>query len=163
MILVLLMGSLKSKAQQSFGFGIGAASTSSLLFDIKYYINKNAFSIGYTYELNESKGKLIKNQLKNHGREVSGRGDFFTSVDIGYTRILLERVFLSAEVSIGHIQSFTNYIDGRFTGGGYHMIDHSEESVGYGGKMAYFITSNIGIYSGYNTIRKASVGLDFKF
>lgn len=163
LIIIALLSSLNLKAQQSFGFGIGMAATNSMLLDIKYYINKNAFSIGYTYEFNDSNGKLIENQLPNHGRSISGTGEFFSSVDVGYSRSLFEKLYLSAELSIGSNKSYTNYIDRRFTSGGYHMINNSEETLGYGGKVTYFITPIIGIYSGYNTIRQASIGVDFRF
>jgi hypothetical protein len=59
LIIIALLSSINLKAQQSFGFGIGMATTNSMLLDVKYYLNKNAFSIGYTYEFNDSNGKLI--------------------------------------------------------------------------------------------------------
>lgn len=148
--------------QTGFGFDIGFATSKSALFDIKYFKNKNAFSLGLTYQFNDTKGKKVTEQLSNYGRTVDGTGNYFYTVDFGYTRILTDKFSLTGELSVGGRNLYTNYIDNRFTDGGYYMVDKSESLFGIGGLVTYYLNQNFGVFAGYNSIRSVAIGLQIK-
>ena len=132
----------------------------------------NSFSIGYSYQFNGQVGKEETEQLDNYGRTIIGTGIYYQSFDIGYQRSLsdLYRLYpnivftycpisLGVELSIGNNIHYTNYEDGRFNGGGYHMHDNSESLFGVGIKASYKISDVCNFILSYNTIKKVGVGL----
>ena len=47
-----------SNAQKGFGFDLGIATSKAPMFDVKYFLNENAFSIGLSYQVfNDALGK----------------------------------------------------------------------------------------------------------
>src|SRR5689334_21728342 len=85
--------------QKGFGFDLGYSTSRTAMADVKYFIDKNAFSLGYSYEFNDALGKKQKGIIP--GTTAIGDGDYFSSVDIGYTRVINEKFSVSGEVSIG--------------------------------------------------------------
>ena len=148
--------------QTGFGFDLGLATSKSALFDIKYFKNKNAFSLGLTYQFNDAKGEKVTKQLSNYGRTVDRTGSYIYTVDFGYTRTLTDKISLTGELSVGGRNHYTNYIDSRFTDGGYYMIDKSESLFGIGGLVTYYLNQNFGVFAGYNSIRSIAIGLQIK-
>jgi hypothetical protein len=149
-----------SFAQTGFGFDVGYATSKSALIDFKYFLNENAFSVGFTYQSSNALGKKVTQRMANF---IIGDGDFYYSVDIGYTRLLSEKFSIEAEVSIGQRSFYTNYNDNANGDGGYHMIDKKKSVVGAGGIITYSLSDIFGFFAGYNSLREAAAGLQIKF
>jgi len=148
--------------QTRFGVDIGFATIKSSLFGVKYFNDKNAFMLGFTYEFNDTKGKYVTEQLWNYGKTIDSTGEYLISIDFGYSREILDNFYLNSEISAAWKNYYTNYIDNRFDGGGYHMIEVSDVFLGYGLSLGLYITDHFGMFFGYNTIRRTTIGFEFK-
>ncbi|MFI5186550.1 MAG: hypothetical protein ACHQF0_07500 [Chitinophagales bacterium] len=150
-----------SYGQKGFGFDVGIASSKAPMLDVKYFFNKNAASIGVSYQIfNDALGK--KNDLIP-GTYAIGDGNYFFSVDIGYTRIVSKNFSVSGEVSIGQKSYYQNLSDNDFSAGGYHRITSKTSKVGVGGIVTYNINAMVGVFAGYNSLRQAAVGVELRF
>ena len=100
--LVLLPSTFLSSfayAQNGFGFDVGMATSKAPMIAVKYYLDKNAPSIGFSYQVfNDALGK--EEDLEAWRVLAIGDGDYFYSFDIGYTRVLSEKFSIGGEVSI---------------------------------------------------------------
>src|SRR5213076_2123158 len=95
---VLIFMTMVCYGQRGFGFDLGFSSSKAPMLDVKYFLDKNAASIGVTYQFfNDALGS--KEDAIIPGTTAIGDGDYFYSIDIGYTRILSEHFSGSAEVS----------------------------------------------------------------
>ena len=147
-------------AQTGFGFDVGYATSKSAMIDFKYFLNENAFSLGFTYQSSNALGKKAKERGPNF---IIGNGDFYYSVDVGYTRILSEKFSVEGEISIGQRSFYTNFNDNANGDGGYHVIDRKKSLVGVGGILSYSLSDIFGFFAGYNSLREAAAGLQVKF
>lgn len=161
-ILTLLIFANSAKAQ-NWGLGIGYGTSSSIHADFSYLSNQNVFHIGGTYQFSNTKGKLLSEQGPNHGRTVDGRGQYFWTIDFGYGRYLTEKLSVHGELSVGAVNDFTNYVDNRFSGGGYHMIDSTEITGGIGANVGYGFSDSVSGFVGYNTLREITFGIRLIF
>lgn len=148
---------------QDWGMSIAYGTSSSIYADFFYVNNDNAFHLGGTYQFTDTKGKLVNEQKSNYGRTVDGTGEYFWSIDFGYGRYLTENLSLNGELSIGALNNFKNYIDNRFNGGGYHMIESSDITGGIGANISYRFSDYVSVFSGYNTLRQVTFGLRANF
>ena len=147
---------------QNYGVSLGYSSSEAVFGDIFYTQDVNSFHIGYTYKSSNAKGKEISEQKSNYGKTIDGTGSYYTSVDLGYGYLLLEKLRVNVELSFSTKKYYTNYVDGRFSGGGYHMITKDETEMGVGGLLGYNI-NNFDLFVGLNTIRKMTFGLRYVF
>lgn len=158
----LIFMTVISYGQRGFGFDLGFSSTKAPMLDVKYFIDKNAASIGVTYQFyNNALGS--KEDAIAPGTYAIGDGDYFYSIDIGYTRILSEHFSGSAEVSFATRRYYQNLSDNSFSEGGYHIIYKTKSEVGIGGIVTYNFNDMVGIFGGYNTVRHAFFGVQLKF
>ncbi len=160
LIILILSPSLNA---QDLGITFGGATSSSLFLDLFYKKNSDSFHIGFSGELSDTKGELVSEQKPNYGRTENGSGTYFFTIDLTYGYHFKNRVSTYAELSIGSDNDYTNYIDGRFKEGGYYLITNREPILGIGGYVGYSFTENIGGIVGFNTIRKASFGIQFSY
>ena len=152
---------LLTSAQRGFGFDVGMATSKAPMIAVKYYIDKNAPSIGFSYQVfNDALGK---EQDLTAGSTAIGDGDYFYSFDIGYTRVLSEKFSIAGEVSIGTKKHYQNLRDDNASSGGYHRILKTESVVGGGGFVFYNISETFGIFAGYNSLREGTFGLEVRF
>lgn len=151
-----------SFGQKGFGFDVGFSTSKAPMMDVKYFVNKNAGSIGFSYQVfNDALGKKEPGVIP--GTNAIGDGDYFYSVDIGYTRVLNEKFCISGEISIGQKIFYQNLSDITFAQGGYHRTVSKKSEVGGGASLTYDINDNVGIFAGYNSIRQGSLGIQFRF
>ena len=154
----------QSSFGQRIGIGIAGAASGSMNLELSYLDNAdNFFKLGMTYQFSDTRGKLVPEQLPNYGKTQDGYGDYFLTVDFGYGKVLKEKITVDAEISAGSKNSYENYIDNRFNGGGYHLIASKETLIGAGLNAGYFFNENFTALAGFNTIRKAQVGIRFIF
>jgi len=145
--------------EQRIGFGFGyAPTTNNMNFEIIYGIHTSNFKVGMTFRPGNPRGKAVSEQLPNYGLTTDGSGNYFFSFDVGYGKIIKNRFLIDGELSFGGTYYFTNYIDRRFTGDGYHIITSSDTGIGVGLNAGYLITKNINVFTGFNTIRKFQLG-----
>jgi hypothetical protein len=158
LIFLLSLVGFQSKAQK-FGIGIAYATSNAFNGELQYLNNNNSLKLGFSLEIADTKGKLVDEQLPNYGRTVDGTGEYFMTLDLGYGRILKDVITIDGEISIGSMNSYINFIDNRFNGGGYHLITERETIAGVGLNAGYIISTNWNVIIGYNTIRKLQFGL----
>jgi hypothetical protein len=152
---------LLASAQRGFGFDLGMSTSKAPMIAIKYYLDKNAASIGFSYQVfNDALGK--EQDLKP-GTTAIGDGDYFYSFDIGYTRVLSEKFSIAGEVSIGTRKHYQNLRDDNAPSGGYHRILKTESVIGGGGFVFYNINETFGIFAGYNSLREGTFGVEIRF
>lgn len=147
--------------QRGFGFDLGLGTSKAPMIAVKYYLDKNAASIGGSFQVfNDALGK--KQDLVQ-GSTAIGDGYYYYSFDIGYTRVLSENFSIAGEVSIGTKKHYQNLRDDSAPSGGYHRILSTESVFGGGGFIFYNINETFGIFAGYNSLREATFGLEFRF
>lgn len=152
---------LLASAQRGFSFDLGMATSKAPMLAVKYYIDKNAPSIGFSYQVfNDALGK---SQTLVPGDSAIGDGNYFYSFDIGYTRVLSEKFSIAGEVSIGTRKNYQNIRDDSAPSGGYHRITTTESVIGGGGFVFYNVNETFGIFAGYNSLREGTFGLEVRF
>ena len=147
---------------QNFGASLGYSTSNAFFGDVFYSVNKSSFHIGYTSESNNASGEEVSEQKSNYGKTISGTGDYFSSFDLGYGYNIFENVKVNIELSFASKKIYKNYVDGRFSGGGYHMITKDGFELGLGGFVGYDINNFI-FFIGYNSVRKVGFGLRYIF
>ncbi|MBD3616652.1 MAG: hypothetical protein HUJ22_08765 [Gracilimonas sp.] len=148
---------------QSFGVGAGFGTSSSMFVDLFYLENSNSFHLGFSYQFSDTRGKLVSEQKSNYGRTVDGTGEYFWTLDFGYGHNVISELTINGEISLGSLNEYTNYLDGRFNGGGYHMIDQASLVAGIGASVGYNLSESVNVFLGYNTLRKVTAGLRMNF
>lgn len=151
---------LLTSAQRGFGFDVGIGTSKAPMLAVKYYFDKNAASVGATYQIfNDALGK---NEDYKPGTTAIGDGDYFYSIDLGYTRILNESFSISGDVSIGKKKYYQNLRDDSSPQGGYHRILKEKSQVGGGAYLYYNFNTNVGLFAGYNSMRGGTFGVEFR-
>jgi hypothetical protein len=148
---------------QRFGVGFAYATSNAINIEVLYAKENNSFKLGASYKLANTRGKLVNEQLSNYGRTVDGTGKYFVTIDLGYGKTIKNKIQIDGELSLGSSNHFTNYIDNRFTGGGYHMLTKTEFVAGVGLNAGYLFNENWCVYTGFNTIRKLQFGVRWLF
>jgi hypothetical protein len=149
----------KAEKDNTIGMGFSYAISNSYYLEMHYLKNVNNFKIGFSIQLSNAKGEIVENRLSNYGLTLGSNGQYFSTFDFGYGRIFFnKKIMLDGEISIGKNYHYQNYLDNRFTSGGYHMISKSENILGCGLNIGYFVTKGFNVFVGYNTIRKFQFG-----
>jgi len=148
---------------QNIGAYLGFATSNSIVADGHYVLDRNSYHVGLTYQFSSAVGKLVTTQLSNYGRTVSGEGNSVFTIDLGYSRLILPNFFVLGQFSIGGKSYFTNYVDNRFSGGGYHMNTKTDLVLGVGFFAGYFVTKNIALCAGFNSATKINIGIRLDF
>jgi hypothetical protein len=152
---------LLTSGQKGFGFDVGIGTSKAPMIAAKYFFDQNAVSLGATYQIfNDALGK--KHDYIP-GTTAIGDGDYFYSIDIGYTRVLNESFSVSGDVSIGQKKYYQNLSDDSFSQGGYHRIYKTKSQVGGGAYFFYNFNLNFGLFAGYNSLRGGTFGVEFRF
>ncbi|MDX1640128.1 MAG: hypothetical protein R3220_00425 [Balneolaceae bacterium] len=148
----------KETSAQSWRMSIGYGTSSAIHADF-FKKDMNSFHIGGSYQFADTRGKLVQERKANYGREIDGTGQYFWGVDLGYGRFLTEKISINGEVSVGSQNDFTNYLDGHFNGGGYHLVNSSEIVAGIGANVGFVASEYFSFFGGYNTLRNATFGI----
>ena len=146
---------------QDFGFVLGYATSNALMVGGHLIQQKFLYRFCVSFEPSDAKGEEVTEQKPNYGQTIEGGGDYFTSYDLSVGYYVTQKMTLSGEISIAEKRYYTNYIDNRFTDGGYHMIDKSETLFGFGLSAGYIFYSGFGLLAGYNSIREFSLGITY--
>jgi len=147
--------------QKGFAIDLGIGTSKAPMIAVKYYLDKNAASIGASYQVFNN--ALGKNQDLVVGDTAIGDGDYFYSFDIGYTRVISEKFSIGAEVSFGTKKYYQNLRDDSAPSGAYHRIIDTKSVIGGGGLLFYNVNEAFSIFGGYNSLREGTFGLEFRF
>lgn len=143
--------------------GLAYATSNAMNLEMLYLKDGNNFKVGFSLQFSDTRGKQVDEQLSNYGRTVDGIGEYFVTVDFGYGKTIKQRIQLDGELSVGALNYYTNYIDNRFNGGGYHMITNKEVAFGVGLTAGYLVREDWCVYTGFNTVRKLQFGVRWLF
>lgn len=146
---------------KQIGFGVGYCSENAILLNLNYKNDLQIYSFGYNIQSSDTRGKLVSEQKSNYGKTIDGNGSYFWTIDVGIGYYLTKIISIQAELSIGSLEDYTNYMDRRFKDNGYHMIDNSETIIGIGALIGYDFSKNIRAYAGYNSLKRISFGLQY--
>lgn len=161
-LILLFVSYSRGQSQSKIGIGVFYGTTNALGMDVilTNRAESGIFKLGAAMEMGTGKrGEAVDEILSNYGRTKDGTGDYFFTVDLGYGRIFKEKFTLEGELSIGQKSYYTNYIDNRFNGGGYHFVDKVETIVGGGILAGYLLGDNFGVNAGYNSIKGVIFGM----
>jgi hypothetical protein len=163
MTIFLVLNVPSASYPQDFGFVLGYATSNALMVGGHLIQQKFLYRLCVSFEPSDAKGEEVTEQKPNYGRTIEGGGDYFTSYDFAMGYYLTQKMTISGEISIAQKRYYTNYIDNRFSDGGYHMIDKSETLFGFGLSAGYIFYSGFGLLIGYNSIREFSLGITYDF
>lgn len=162
LLIIVITYPFLSMAQTFSGFGVSfsGATANSFNGDV-FMVNNgvNRFHLGFGFQRGGQKGKVVDDQAQNYGQTEDGRGVYFFIVDLGFSRVINERVTINPEITIGQDKHYTNYIDRRFSSDRYHLITNKEGIFGAGLKAGYIIKEHFEAFTGFNTIKKIEIGL----
>ncbi len=160
LLIIIFSATFLTQAQRGFGFNVGMSTSKAPMFAVKYFVGKNAGSIGFSYQVfNDALGPR-KDVQGIQGTDV---GDYFYSVDVGYTRVLNDQFSVAGEISLAKKMFYINWSDNNYSSGGYHSVNKTKTLVGAGAFLIYKLTDNFGFIAGYNSIREGTFGLQLKF
>ena len=160
-IAFILCSHEESKAQ--FGSSFAFSTEKVLSMDFFFGKDVNRFHFGFGYQFNGQKNKVVRERKSNYGLTKIEDGEFFWLIDLGYSRIIVKKLTIHTEISIGGKNYFTSYEDNRFSDNGYSLINRSETKTGIGINAGYFVSGKIEPFIGYHTIKKMNFGLRFSF
>ena len=148
-------------AQKGFAFDVGISTSKAPMVAVKYYFDKNAVFAGATYQVfNDALGPRHDELLP--GSTGIDDGDYFYSIDVGYTRVLSDKFSIAGELSFGKRRYFWNFSKDDFTAGGYHWIHKTKSEFGGGGLLFYNFNQTFSLFAGYNSIREGTFGLEVR-
>ncbi|MHA7110579.1 hypothetical protein ACRTDU_10665 [Sunxiuqinia elliptica] len=150
---------LNKTSNGQIGSSISFATDKVLGLNIFYTKNNNSFYLGYSYQFNGQKNTVVNERKKTYGTTPIENGDFYSLVDLGYSRLFFNQLTVQPEVSFGSKKYFTSYSDKRFKDDGYSLVNSSETLTGIGVNLGYKINDLIEPFCGFHTIKKLNFGV----
>ena len=160
--LILLICLTKTSYSQ-IGSSISFATDKVLGLNIFYTKNDNSFYLGYSHQFNGQKNTVVNERKETYGTTPIENGDFYSLVDIGYSRLFFNQLTVQPEVSLGSKKYFTSYSDRRFKDDGYSLVNSSETITGIGVNLGYKVNDLIEPFLGFHTIKKLNFGVRIHF
>ena len=163
LFLIIFHATINNSFSQGIGFGISYGTAQVIGGEFVFMSKKNIFLFGASIQLSNKKGEAVDNQLPNYGRTVDGEGEYFLTIDLGYGKVIGEKFTVEVSVSLGQNYRYTNYIDNRFSSGGYHLVEEENFVGGIGANIGYMISNNFNFYLGLNSLKKFQLGARILF
>jgi len=152
---------LLTSAQKGFGLDLGMSTSKAPMVAVKYYFDKNAVSLGASYQVfNDALGPRHDELLA--GSKGIDEGDYFYSIDVGYTRVISEKFSVAGELSFGKRRYYWDFSNEDFSAGGYHWVHKEKSEFGGGAMLFYNLSETFGFFAGYNSIREGTLGLEIR-
>lgn len=142
-----------------FGGSLSYSTRNVLSVDGFYGKKKNRVHFGYGHQFNGQKNSVVSTRKTNYGLTKIEDGNYFWHIDIGYSRIILQKLTLNPMLSFGVKNYFTNYKDDRFSDSGYSLINRSESDIGLGINVGYLLNKNVEPFIGYHSLKNANFGI----
>lgn len=150
-----------ASAQTSISLGYGSSKV--VHANLIHSTAHASYLIGASIQPSDATGSEVDTRKSNYGTTKTGSGSKYTTLDLGFGKPITEKSRVLIIATVGQKESYTNYSDNRFTGGGYHMIDNTKAIGGGGILFQYDITKNFGLGLGANTIHGISATVHFGF
>lgn len=141
------------------GVSVAGATSKSMMIDLFGFNSQNRYHLGFSFQFGGQKGKSVDDKAVNYGDTEDGKGDYFFTVDLGYSLVIKDKFTVQPEVSIGQRKHYTNFVDRRFSSDRYHLITKKESIVGAGVNLGYIFHENFEGFGGFNSIRGATLGI----
>jgi len=156
----LIMTTTTARAQ-SIGFGY--SSNKSFLVDCTWTHDKSIYQLGLAVQQSDAVGKKVDSRLPNYGLSATGTGNSYASLDFGVGFKPTNSVKVVFIGSAGQREYFTNYADGRFNGGGYHIVDNTKFVAGGGISVYIDLSRKWGAELGFNSLHGALATIQYLF
>ena len=163
LILLTLTTLIDTNVYSQVGTSVSYSVDNALGLNLFYTDNLNSYYLGYSYQFNGQKNKVVDERKSNYGTTPTGDGDFYWLIDFGYSRLFFNSLSVQPEFSVGSRRYFRNYKDDRFTDGGYSLVSSAEMLAGVGVNVGYVIDDLIEPYLGFHTIKKLTFGVRIHF
>jgi hypothetical protein len=141
-----------------FGVSVAGASSGTMMIDVLAGGDVNRFHLGASIQFGGQKGQQVDERGQTYGLTQDGSGEYFITVDLGYSRVIKEKFTINPELSIGNNRHYTNYIDRRFNSDHYHLVTKKEAVFGVGVNAGYIISPNFEVFGGFNSNRGVAIG-----
>lgn len=119
----------------------------------------NRFHLGYGHQFNGQEIKVIKKQKETNELTEIGKGEYFWVIDIGYSRIFMDRITVHSEFSIGGKNEFTSFKADRTYYEDYSLVTGSKSALGIGLKVGYLLNNGLEPFIGFHTLKKIDFGI----
>lgn len=163
LLLLALFTTSICKAQFNYGASLSYSTENIVGFDLFLIKDKNRFHLGFGYEFSNQMNEIVNERKVNYGLTKIEDGNYLWVIDLGYSRLVTEKLSINPELSFGKLTEFTNYSDDRFSDGGYSFINSAETKIGFGINVGYFITDKFEPFVGFGTLKKLNLGIRYSF
>lgn len=160
-ILLTLTSYTTTLAQNGLGGSFAVSSEKVFSIDLFYGYENNRFHLGYAEQPRGTKNTVVTERPANYGLTKIEDGQYISLFDLGYSRVIVQKITVHGEMSIGRTNYFTSYVDNRFSDGGYSLIKRTEGLAGIGTNIGFLIKENIEPFIGYHTLKGYNFGIRF--
>ncbi len=160
-ILTFLLFTISICQGQDGGGGFSLSYSTNNVAELDFFARdgNNRFHLGYGHQFNGQKNEVIKKSKETYGLTEIEDGEYFWVIDLGYSRIFMDRITVHPELSIGAKNELTNFEDNRFSDHGYSLITNTKSVVGVGLNIGYLINRQIEPFIGIHTLKKVNFGI----
>lgn len=141
------------------GLSFSYSTNNTWAIDIFYRSCNNRFHLGYGHQFNGQKIKVFKKQKETSGLTETENGEYFWVIDLGYSRIFIDRITVHSELSIGGKNQFTNFQDYGYNDDGFSIITDSKLTTGIGLNIGYLIRNGLEPFIGIHTLKSVTIGI----
>lgn len=148
-------------SQGGGGISINFSTEQAIGVDVFVYRGNNRFHLGYDHQFNGQKKEIIKNPKESYGLTEIEDGTYFWVIDLGYSRVIKNKITVHPELSIGGEKEFINFQDDRFVDDGYSLITNKKLAVGIGLNIGCLMRKGVEPFIGFHTLKKITFGIRF--
>ena len=146
---------------KDFGRGLSLSYSTNNAWGVDIFgrAGNNRFHLGYGHQFNGQEIKVVKKQKETNELTEIGNGEYFWVIDLGYSRIFMDRITVHSEFSIGGKNEFTSFKADRTYYKDYSLVTDSKLAIGIGLKVGYLMNSGIEPFIGIHTLKKLDFGV----
>ncbi len=141
------------------GFSFSYSTNNAWGVDMFAGPGNNRFHLGYGHQFNGQEIKVIKKQKQTAGLTEIGNGEYFWVIDIGYSRIFINKITVHSECSIGGKNEFTSFKADSSYFEDYSLVTDSKSVLGIGLKVGYLLNNGLEPFLGVHTLKKVDFGV----
>lgn len=162
LLLLAFLPSFACAQKKEIGLSLGYNTTSSWQWSLLYRRKSMLYSLGSSHQ-NGGQKKLHTERKPNYGTDFLENGKFYWLFDMGLGAVILNRVSILGEISIGKRIEFDTFKDGRFKEGAYSLITNKKDAGGAGLYLSCRIFKHLHPYAGIHSIKKWGFGLRWMY
>jgi hypothetical protein len=143
----------------SGGFSLSYSTNNVWGVDMFAGLGNNRFHLGYGHQFNGQENKVIKKQKETNELTEIGNGEYFWVIDLGYSRIFMDRITVHSEFSIGGKNEFTSFKNDRNYYKDYSLVTGSKSTLGIGLNVGYLLENGLEPFIEIHTLKKLDFGV----